>query len=75
MENIQQLQAAFYPLASAATFKVANAPTHTGFIIRNNGYTIRRVCQQPEEKGWRLTFNCWEPVGNNCNGLPVTISP
>lgn len=56
MEHIQQLQAAFYPMASGATFNVANVSTHTGFIIRNNGYTVQRVCRQPAEKGWQVDF-------------------
>jgi hypothetical protein len=56
MENIQQLQTAFYPMAGGTTFKVANTPTHTGFIIRNNGYAIRHVCRQPEEKSWQVDF-------------------
>jgi hypothetical protein len=55
-EYIQQLQTAFYPVQEKASFKVANATTHTGFFIDNKGYTVHIMAAKAGDEDQQVRF-------------------
>ncbi len=56
VNQIQQMESAFYPEAPKGSYRVANANNRLGFSIHQAGYQVYNVRQSNEEALWKVNF-------------------
>ena len=54
--NLEKQANEFYPAQVSNTFRVANMPNKTGFVIRPDGYTAENIRSGQQRENWEVNF-------------------